>query len=228
MIANPIVLICTHLRLEITCYNIESLLRQSVVPKIILCVSSQQEFHYFKTKYHTVVVVRHPNTPLGSKWHHGVQMSRTLNANPLIILGSDDILGENYIENCTKLTLVGNHFIGLQRFYIHQKGNAYLVDYLANMPIGSGRCYSAEMLKKLDYNIFDTQRNKHLDDLGFDKTRASELKVKWVRDVIGENLIVHAIKGDWPMMNPVNLKHQNIKLISTHDSKGILSIVFGG
>ena len=224
---KPTVLIATHKRIQITEFNIETLMQQTVVPKVVLVVSDMDEYHLFKNNYPDVFVCRHPNQPLGGKWNYGVQIARTLGADPLVILGSDDILGENYIENCTKLTTDGNHFIGLQRWFIHHKGKAYLCDYLANLPLGGGRCHSAAMLDKLDWKIFEIQKNRHLDDYGFDRVRGSELKMKWVRDVEKEGLLIHAIKGPWDVMNAFNLKHKNIKLISTHDSKRILPLVPG-
>jgi hypothetical protein len=27
---------------------------------------------------------------------------------------------------------------------------------------------------------------------------------------------VHAVKGNWPVLNPLNLNHPNVKLISEH------------
>src|SRR5690349_9966735 len=116
---KPTVLICTHRRIEITDFNIESLLKQTVAPKIVLVVSDMDEYHFFSAKYPQVFTCRYPNMPLGGKWDYGVQIARTLGADPLIILGSDDILGENFIENCTKLADDGHHFIGLQRWFIH-------------------------------------------------------------------------------------------------------------
>lgn len=219
---NPVVLIATHKRLEITSFNIESLQRQSLVPKIVLVVSEDEEFTYFRNKFPDVHTILRPNKPLGLKWDQGVQYIRSLKANPLIILGSDDILGENFIQNCTELTLQGNHFICLQRWFIHHKGTAYLCDYMANLPLGGGRCYSEELLKKLNYSLFDPGKDRHLDDHAWTKIRTSGLKVKWVRNVLTEGLEIHAIKGDWEMMNKFDLSHKNIKVASTHKGPDVL------
>ena len=48
---NPVVLIATHNRIEITSRCIESLMMQSVQPKIVLVVSDQGEWQYYKKKF---------------------------------------------------------------------------------------------------------------------------------------------------------------------------------
>lgn len=225
---NPIVVIASDKRIEITSKNIQSLLAQYIVPNIILVVSETSEFDYYKDKFLTINILQYPNNPLGSKWQCGVNLACTYNANPLIITGSDDILGEGFIERACKLIIDGNHFVGLQRWWIHSKGTAYLCDYLPHQPLGGGRIYSLQMLEHLGGKIFDTSMDKHLDDLGWLKVRTSGLKVKWVRNVENEGLLIHAIKGDWKVMNHFNPTHKNIKILRSEPSKRILPELYRG
>src|SRR6187402_2622462 len=113
---NPTVLICTYQRREITSLNIELLLRHPTVQIVLVC-TGEDERQFYKEKFERIHVVSHRNMPLGDKWQHGVQVAHTLKANPLIILGSDDLLGENFIERCTQLTVEGHDFIGLNEWY---------------------------------------------------------------------------------------------------------------
>lgn len=207
---NPVVLICTHNRIGITCYNIESLRKQSLIPKIILVASDLREVVIFRKRFPELMICRYPNLPLGAKWDYGVQVSRNLNANPLIILGSDDILGEFFIENCSKLTQETHESIGLKRWYVHHKGKAYFCEYLAKQPLGGGRAYSKRLLDKIDWKLFDATKNRHLDDFSNEHIHAIV------------DLELHAIKGNWSVMNDFNLNHPNIKVLSIHNSKDLL------
>lgn len=217
---NPVVLICTHERIGITNFNIESLQRQSLKPKIVLIVSTHFEQNYYQAKHPDVYVYLRPNSPLGHKWYAGVQLARDLSPDPLIILGSDDILGEGFIQDACRLN---KDFIGLYYWFIHHEGKAYLCEYLARQPLGGGRCYSYSLLEKLNWNIFDIKRNHLLDDHPLRRIR-----VLGVNCSTDHKLMIHAVKGDWPVLNPVNLKHRNIKLISTHDSIDILPGLYRG
>lgn len=210
---NPVVLIATHKRLQITSQNLDSLLAQTVKPEIILVVSEREELSYYRAKYPEVHVIIARNEPLGDKWQTGVVFASTLKPNPLIITGSDDILGNTFVENACRLVEEGNHFVGLQRCWFHNQDKAYLCDYMALQPLGSGRVYSAVMLEKLEYKLFDISRGRHLDDAPWNRARGSTLKVSLIHDVEKEGLEIHAIKGDWPVMNRFDLKHKNIKLI---------------
>jgi hypothetical protein len=93
---NPVVLIATHNRVEITKRNIETLQAQTIKPKIVLIVSSIQDYEAFKDM--DISLIRTPNNPLGFKWQTGVQFAMKLKPDLLIITGSDDILGKTYIE----------------------------------------------------------------------------------------------------------------------------------
>lgn len=209
------VLICTHNREEITSLNIESLSRQSVVPQIVLVVSDQYETRYYQEEFPQIHVFEYPNKPLGAKWQYGVQQSRTLHADPLIILGSDDILGPKYIEKCNKLVAKGHDFIGLRKWFIHHDNKVYHCEYLANQPLGGGRVYSGRLLYQFDWKLFEPKK-KHLDDNGYFQA------VKYCEPYIA-NLELHTYKGLWPTMNEFNPNHPNIKILSVNDEgEGIL------
>lgn len=222
---NPVVLIATHQRLEITRKNIESLLRQSVVPKVVLCCTDPKEAKFFKDTFPSIQVLSGvSNNPLGRKWQSGVD--QCLNADPLIITGSDDILGPGFIKKACQLVEEGNHFVGLQRFWQHHRGTAYFCEYLAHQPIGGGRIYSGAMLKAIKHKLFDPTKERHLDDFGWNKVRTSGLKCKWVRNTEAEGLHIHAIKGDWICKNPFNPNHKNIKVLRTEPSYNVLPDLF--
>lgn len=214
---NPIVLIATHNRIDITSKCIESLMMQSVQPKIVLVVSCRQEANYYGVKYPEVILYGATNYPLGAKWQHGVGKAKELKPDPLIICGSDDILGIGFIENACAIIESGIDFIGLSRWHIYHEDILYTYDYNASVPLGGGRCYSSKILKHINYNLFDTRLDIHLDDYGWKNVNSTVLPKIIIRDVQNEGMNIVSIKGNWPMLNPYDkfASHRNVKLLST-------------
>ena len=215
---NPYVLIATHNRLSITKKNIECLLKCDV--GVILVVSDKGEYAVFKQLFPTISVIHHANYPLGLKWQSGVDVARHLKADPLIINGSDDILSPKFFSKVNGLMEEGYHFIGLKSWYVYDLKTVYRFDYLAALPLGGGRAYSRKLLEKIGYKLFDVRRERHLDDFGW----ASALRSKMEKIILNEPLIL-SVKGNWPVMNPVNkmFGSRNAMLIeSIYNPKKIL------
>lgn len=222
---NPVVLICTHDRVEITATNIHALLLQSVIPKIVLVCSHRNERDYFLREFPELsIVALRGNNPLGKKFQAGVDLAMGLNPNPLIITGSDDILGTDFIKTACNYITSGVHFIGLKQWFIYHKSKLYLFDYVPDIPLGT-RAYSLKMLLTIKGQIFDSGRDRLLDDEGYHKAKKTKLKMMIVKDAIRDGLKVVSVKGEWPMMNSFEaiMKSKNCKLIRTYaDTKGIL------
>lgn len=217
MMLNSAVLICTHQRVEITIKNIESLLRQSVVPEIILVCSSYQERMQFREKFQNIYIEQWPNMPLGEKFQRGVDIARVMKANPLIINGSDDILGLDFIELACASVSDGVDFIGLYHWHILHQKVLYHFKYNARLPLGGGRVFSKRALDALKWKLFDTSRNKHLDDMAFANISKQTTLDKVFPDYLndrGFNII--SIKGDWETMNSFEriMKSKNCTLLS--------------
>lgn len=214
---NPVVLLVTHERIYITAKNIESILKQSTVPKIVLVCSTSIEYKTYTDSYPEVTVIQAPNKPLGLKFQAGVEVARKFKPNPLIITGSDDILEKDYIAHVCRLLEQGYHFIGLKKWYVYdqRKNKMHLFNYNTQQCLGGGRAYSAELLEKMRYEIFDSTRIRHLDDLGY----FSMLKSRMKRIEIEEPFIL-SVKGDWVTMNPIEkmLGHTNCKPVQFKQS----------
>lgn len=203
------IVICTHARIKITSLNIESLLGKA---NIILVVSDADEFNYYSR--YPIVVVQHANFPLGAKWQRGVDEAKK-HGGPIMILGSDDILESNCIDRYKILLNEGHSFIGLNRWWQHYQGKAYLCDYLSNQPLGGARCYSERLLKRINYSLFHPKHNRLLDDYGWRLAKGG---------LILSEPLIHAVKGDWPVLNRFNPTHRNVKVLEIRDSKEVLPI----
>lgn len=205
------IVICTHQRLEITSINIESLIGKA---DIILVVSEKSEFEYYSR--YPIKIIQYPNSPLGAKWQRGVDEARKFGG-PVMILGSDDILESNCVDKYKTLLYEGHDFIGLNRWWQHYQGKAYLCDYLSQQPLGGARCYSSKLLQRCDYTIFHHRLSRGLDNYGWKLAKEGM--------VLNEPLI-HAIKGGWPVINKFNPHHRNVKVLETRNSIDILPGVF--
>jgi hypothetical protein len=194
---NPYVLIATHNRINITETNIRGILKSGA--NVILVVSSESEQEVFKAIFPTIRIELHPNNPLGEKWQHGVQVARELEADPLIVNGSDDLLSGDFFGKTADILKDDFHFIGLKSWYIYDMRKVHRFNYMANLPLGGGRVYSKKMLERINYSLFDKSRDRHLDDLGYGNVLNSKLRFT----TLDEPMIL-SVKGDWPMMNPAH------------------------
>ncbi len=198
---NPCVVIATHDRLQITTVNIKLLVAQAV--EIVIVVSDEKEADYYYM--FPVHVVYHKNNPLGAKWQAGIDYARTLDPSHIVITGSDDLLSIGFFERwCGQLD-----FTGFDHWYIWNDNKLYLLQYRAKQPLGGGRIYSRALLEKMNYKLFDITKNKLLDDYGWNNIG----KV----GCIAMNPEILAIKGNWPVMNKVDLNHRNVKLRATYE-----------
>lgn len=193
---NPVVLIATHERFWITSKVIQTLGMQTIEPEIVVVSSDPGHAGNYTKLSPKVRSICHLNHPLGNKWQLGVNQARKLNADPLIICGSDDILQNNYVEKCCRIIDKEYDFIGLKSWYVYDLIKLYHFQYLARMPLGGGRAYSKAFLDSIDWRLFDTSKDRHLDDLGWNKVEYNKAR-KWI---INDPLIL-SIKGNWPVMN---------------------------
>lgn len=202
---NPVVLIATHEREEITTKNIKSLEGKC---RIILVCSTKLELEYYKKL--GVTVILEPNKPLGRKWQCGVNVSVNMEPNPLIILGSDDFITDDYWNVLKTKIAEGYEFIGTTSWYNYDYHRLYICKYTnrnEDFPIGSGKAYSLKGLKKIRWKVFDTEAERKLDDRGTLQARAQNLKT-----YIHKEPSILAVKGKWPVMNKTEdyLRSRNI------------------
>lgn len=216
--SKPIVLICTDKREEITTANIKSLCLQKPVVHIVLVVSDPMERVYYSSlDIHNMSIVVRPNKPLGSKFQRGVEFAMKMFPRFLVILGSDDILGKDFIKNADRMISSGTHFIGLKQWFIYHQQTLFLYQYRPEIPLGT-RVYSYEMMEKLGGKLFDVGRDRLLDDFGYNNAKKSGLKMNIMTNVMGTGMYVISVKGDWPMLNPYSKMkdHPNCELLRTY------------
>lgn len=207
---NPCVVIATHDRLQITTVNIKQLIGQGV--KVVLVVTDINERKHYDN--YDVHIVMAPNNPLGAKWQAGVDYARSLEPSHIVITGSDDLLSVGLFEKyCCDQALTGFH-----QWYVWHDNKLHLLRYLQPQPLGGGRIYTRQALEMFRYKLFDITKNKWLDD----HTWIGSIRKEWKIYNIPEIL---AVKGNWPVMNKVDLNHRNVKLLATYEGDEALSIM---
>jgi hypothetical protein len=210
---KPTILIATHNRYEITKRLINKLFGDNSSIQIVIVVTDFNEYRQFKSlMLDNLHILKVPNHPLGTKWQFGVSHARKIGANPLIILGSDDELNSKFVSNAVKKIEEGYHFIGLRRYWIKHKGKKYLVDYKPVMPLGGGRVYSATLLDRMRWKVFESKDRK-LDDYGWNQVVRIGARTILISDIEKAGMEITAIKGDWPMMNPFDPNHKNLTIL---------------
>lgn len=221
--------------------NIKALLMQSIKPKIILVASSDSDVEFcekMQKKYAGISFGIHPNNPIGGKWEYGVQLARLINPNSVLILGSDDVLSLNYIEDAYKkikegkgssengLDLVGS--ISWMIYNIDKE--LYDLSYnekVVPIVLGGGRLYSKYFLDSCDWNLFEKEKNKHLDSYGHNKVKDFSGKI----GLVSSSEFILSIKGPWEVINSAErilaAKHRIFSKNITSKKKIILSKITG-
>jgi hypothetical protein len=180
--------------------------------KVVLVVSDTMEKNYYEN--FDIHVIIHPNNPLGAKWQAGVDYARQLDPSHVVITGSDDLLSIGFFEKyCTNEAMS----FGMKSWFVWCNNKLHHLDYKIEQPLGGGRVYSRWHLKDMDYKLFDVNQTKWLDDYGWKHWRGLYCPI------LSPEIL--AVKGNWPMMNPVDLKHRNVKLIATFEGDEALKIM---
>jgi hypothetical protein len=196
---NPVIVMAVWGRLRLVEINLQLLASQKC--EVVVVTSLQQDFDFIrKLKHKNVHVVSHSNNPLGKKWQFGVDHARSLGANPVIILGSDDFLSSEFVEKAVEQARQ-NEFIFFTEWSIFDSktSNCYHLRYKKVFPLGSGRIYSSSFLDRKSWQIFDTGKDIHLDDFAWDNLDQLD---KVIMNPPGLKLL--AVKGNWEQLNPLN------------------------
>jgi len=206
-------IIASHARTAITKKNIEILLSHCL--GVVLILSDESEVSFFNNL--PISIILHSNIPLGKKWQAGVNYARILKAEKIMIVGSDDILSKDFLQN---INSIPRDFIGLRSWYVFHKQKLYECEYVAqgNLPLGSGRIYTAYLLNQINWQIFDIGARKLLDDKGWNIAKNHAFHLITTPEIL-------AVKGDWSVMNPLNLMHKNIMVKRTHLGKEAKNIM---
>jgi hypothetical protein len=232
---NPVVLIATHNRIAITEANIRSLYAQKqAMPTVVLVCSTHTDYEYFRNKFVNLHVLQSPNEPLGNKWQTGVEYCRTLKADPLIILGSDDLLSSNAVQLSSEMCKYYD-FIGFAMWSVYDITNKahYIMRYNSNVvyknfTLGAGRFYSKRLLDRFNWKLFNTSLDRNLDNLGHENTFKHSETPYLIRNFATFYPWVMSVKGTWSCLNDTTklLRSDNLDIQRGHSKQEIIEGLF--
>lgn len=173
----------------------------------------------------SVVLRNFPDTPLGAKWQEAVNQALKLNANPLIILGSDDFLSKTYIKTVLEYLAKGFDMVGCTSWYTYdvKSKKLYRMRYKninQDFPVGSGKAYSGNLIQSMNYKIFDRTKDRRLDDYGHKNALMCNARIHLIREPE-----ILAVKSGFGEMNPTfkYLQSPNIESILVKDQEEVFN-----
>lgn len=196
---NPVVIMAMHQRHSLVEINLRLLSEQKC--QIVVVASLADDFVFLRSlNIPHLQIVPHPNEPLGAKWQSGVDQCKILRANPLITLGSDDYLSQNFIEKACQLSQK-HDLVYFTRWYIYDQntGQSYYLRYKNIFPLGSGRVFSGQFLDKINWKLYDSSLNIHLDDYIFNNLKGDDSVL-----INPEEMELLSIKGKHESMNSLD------------------------
>ena len=210
--------------------NVELLNKQTIKPAIILTCSNIPDYTFAKNLeqlYDNVFVNVTLNYPLGKKFYDSAKFAQALGGlNYLMILGSDDVLSLNYIENCLNELNKGNDLVGSRKWLMYTPDDKlYSLEYknVVDILLGGGKMYTKKFLDTVNWDIFNQYRPIHLDEHGeylFNNTNLKKIVLN------GDNFIM-SIKGEWGCINTKEDILKNQARLNTQDITSELPKIVG-
>lgn len=110
------------------------------------------------------------NTPLARKHNQAIALSKKINPDYYLFLGSDDIMNSDTLPVYFEKMKLGYDFIGITDFYFYDTVSdkaAYWGGYIDNRKghtVGAGRMVSKRLMTKWNFAPFDNKLSHVLDD----------------------------------------------------------------
>ena len=217
-----------HDRESITIETVKMLKRQSYPFYSIILVgdTALEEKIAEETGSH---FVKFANRPLSRKIQAGIDEARKFNPDAIMIVGSDDWLtykyNETYIKYIDDYDVIGNkEWLVLQ---VLNNENIELIrgSYNNNRedPVGAGRTITRGLLDRMDWQIYDFNKERSLDSFSFKRMKAQDATVKLLKD---PDAVLCSIKSTWSCISPFNKNTNKINYIRHY--QGEFNKIFPG
>ena len=112
------------------------------------------------------IYIEHPNNPVSDKHNAGVAKAKEIGCNGVILMGSDDIVSDNYFD-FVKSKEGSDSVIGLKDLYFYStrdKHLTYFKGYANNaQTVGAGRFFPLSVLEKMNWTLWSSGLNRGLD-----------------------------------------------------------------
>ena len=214
---------CIYKRPELTLFCLKKWLELDFYK--ILIVYSENEDYNNLYEYHNnnkIVLIKHNNIPVSKKWNKCINEVQKYEHDAIMILGSDDIISFNYLNECKK-------YINNQYDYIsNTKWSSFIIELkiiyntIYNLRntydgIGSGRVISKYLLQSCNYNIYNFDLNRGLDGNSFKIFKKYIRKIAY--DITSESILCLSLtnkrEDSISYNNCLNFLTYNYKRLST-------------
>lgn len=101
------------------------------------------------------------NRPLGEKWNSIIRKSRQTNPDAVMIVGSDDLVSENWVAHVCELVASGVDLVGAHEFYMADGGSGQL--RRLRLRTGAGRTFSRKLLDMMEWQLWTDDIDDGLD-----------------------------------------------------------------
>ena len=175
-----IVCTCIYKRKSLTRFCLNEWLN-SPIYMIVCCYSEDDDYNNIKDMVSDrLYLCKYTNLPLSNKWNYCVNQAKQFNPDAVMIVGSDDIFTNKYIESAQYNINRGVEYISNNNwlYYFYYKKNIMIMNfkYLKrpyNDGLGSGRIYAKKILDIINWDLykFETPINKCLDGTSFTKVK---------------------------------------------------------
>ncbi len=226
---------CVYKRFELSKFCINEWLKLNVY-KVIVAYSFDEDYTNLislcENYPNKLILVKYQNLPLSNKWNHSVYTAKQFNPDAIMIMGSDDIFTESYLNKV-------KYYINRDIDYISNNNWAHvwyfsnkvtlLTDRYINRQtddgIGSGRIINARILNKINWNLykFDKPINKILDLTSYKKIN-NLIKSK-IFDIDGYSIFLLKLANDntaisikTDLQNFINTYYRNFEHNHTIDN----------
>lgn len=134
------------------------------------------------------------NYPVSDKHNQLIQKAKELKADGVVLMGSDDIVNDNFWEHIYSLSETESDVVGFKDIYFYdnfEKKLGYWEGYNnKNQTIGAGRFFSKEVLTKMGWKLWNKSLNSGLDSNCSQRLRAKGIKEKSLSMIENDVFIV--------------------------------------
>ena len=112
------------------------------------------------------IYVEHANNPVSDKHNAGVLKAREIGCNGVILMGSDDIVSDNYFD-FVKSKVDSDGVVGLKDVCFYSTNTKQLTRFNGysngSQTVGAGRFFPLSVLEKMDWQLWSSGLNRGLD-----------------------------------------------------------------
>jgi len=167
--------VCIYKRHDLEVITLENFKRQAKAHGFdVIVVGSEGESSKKLAK--GCIYVEHENRPVSNKHNAGIKKAIETGATGVVLMGSDDIVSDNYFE-FIKSKETSENVIGLKDLYFYStktKELSYFGGYRNNQQtVGAGRYFPMSVINKLNGELWDEKLNSGLDTNCTNKLKAN-------------------------------------------------------